>query len=137
MAVGRVRGGKVEGDCCRSVMNQHAEYRSVRSVSTRMAAGARLGGVTRYTGRRPNPALPTATISVGRDDWANQVINNVVGHLEDEEPVKKVDAVQLKIEEKKRLFHTGRLLELKNLPDGVTDQVNTPFIHQPLKGGGV
>ena len=93
-----------------------------------MAAGARLGGVARYTGKRAHESssapLPTATISVGRDDWANQVINNVVGNLDEEAPNNAtVNVNAAKIEQKKRLFHTGRLLELKNLPDGVTEQV--------------
>ena len=88
-----------------------------------MAAGARLGGVSLYSGRKTTLPFPTASISVGGDDWANQVINNVVGcdRVYSEPPP---DPVKTKIAEKKRLFHTGRQLELKNLPDGVTDQVN-------------
>ena len=33
------------------------------------------------------------------------------------------DAVSRLVEERKRRFHSGRLLELKNLPDGCTEQV--------------
>ena len=71
------------------------------------------------------------SISVGKDDWANQVINNVVGsndendNCEDDKKdhVKQLDSVQEQILEKKRLFHKTRFLELKNLPDGVTEKV--------------
>ena len=34
------------------------------------------------------------------------------------------DAVSRLVAEKKRRFHSGRLLELKNLPDGCTEQVS-------------
>ena len=37
--------------------------------------------------------------------------------------VKQLDGVQEQILEKKRLFHKTRFLELKNLPDGVTEKV--------------
>ena len=74
--------------------------------------------------------FPTATVSVGRDedDWAHQVINNVVVDSEEREPAEvasvcEAEAVAAKIAEKKVLFHKDRLLELKNLPDGVTEQV--------------
>jgi len=72
-------------------------------------------------------AFPTASVSVGKDDWANQVIDNVVGSPQEwienrEETLKKT------ILEKKRLFHKNRFLELKNLPDGVTEQdIRTAF----------
>ena len=39
----------------------------------------------------------------------------------DQEPA--LDPVQTKILEKKRLFHKNRFLELKNLPETVTEQV--------------
>jgi len=81
---------------------------------------------------------PTATISVGGDDWANQVINNVVGSLnhapgdyyssdinnDTHHSQSEVDAAVVleKIAEKKRKFHADRTLELKNLPDGATEQ---------------
>ena len=38
-------------------------------------------------------------------------------------PAVPADPVAQKILEKKRKFHTGRVLELKNLPDGCTEQV--------------
>ena len=88
---------------------------------------------------------PTATISVGGDDWANQVINNVVGSLnhapgdyyssdinnDTHHSQSEVDAavVQEKIAEKKRKFHADRTLELKNLPDGATEQVIKIFFN--------
>lgn len=91
---------------------------------------------------------PTATISVGGDDWANQVINNVVGSLNHapgdyyssdinndfhygQSAAAEVDpaVVQEKIAEKKRKFHADRTLELKNLPDGATEQVILTFFY--------
>ena len=94
---------------------------------------ARLGGPTLTPGaniasRGQNifpQVFPTASVSVGKDDWANQVIDNVVGSGQEwgesrEESLKKT------ILEKKRLFHSHRYLELKNLPDGVTEQVTLP-----------
>jgi len=96
---------------------------------------ARLGGPTLTPGaniasRGQNifpQVFPTASVSVGKDDWANQVIDNVVGSGQEwgesrEESLKKT------ILEKKRLFHSHRYLELKNLPDGVTEQdIRTAF----------
>ncbi len=35
----------------------------------------------------------------------------------------KAEVIKLKVLEKKRKFHTGRCLELKNLPDGCVEQV--------------
>ena len=85
---------------------------------------------------RQHHQQPTATISVGGDDWANQVINNVVGSDYPQQHSPPTDAVQHeevnaassaavreKIAEKKRKFHADRTLELKNLPDGATEQV--------------
>jgi hypothetical protein len=74
---------------------------------------------------------PTATISVGGDDWANQVINNVVGdhhavigdHSPSDVHNNNAAVVLERIAEKKDKFHADRTLELKNLPDGVTEQV--------------
>ena len=63
-------------------------------------------------------------VETGRDNWAGEVIENVVGS---EEEVREEDLspVENKILEKKRLFHASRCLELKNLPDGVRDEVKT------------
>ena len=81
------------------------------------------------------------SVSVGKDDWANQVIDNVVGNSDtdnseatdntddkDEHQQGTSDPIQGKILEKKRLFHQNRFLELKNLPDCVTEQVNVIFL---------
>ena len=95
-----------------------------------MAARARLEGVHRYNSSKgTQPYVASASVSVGGDDWANQVINNVVGEVgvgdyqhESQDQDRELE-IEKKIKEKKRLFHTGRLLELKNLPDGATDQV--------------
>jgi len=73
-----------------------------------------------YGRQRPN-SQPTATISVGGDDWANQVINNVVGARSTTSSPDNT-AIHEKIFEKKRKFHADRTLELKNLPDGTTEQ---------------
>lgn len=37
-------------------------------------------------------------------------------------------SVERRVVEKKRKFHTGRQLELKNLPDGCTEQVQTTLL---------
>ena len=77
------------------------------------------------------------SVSVGRDNWAGEVIDNVVGdsdrgqqqqqqsEQQQQPPVseQQLDSVQAKILEKKRIFHKNRFLELKNLPEGVTEQV--------------
>ena len=67
------------------------------------------------------------SVSVGSDDWAGQVIDNVVGGQDQgsdqEEPETEINCVQNKILEKKKLFHKSRFLELKNLPDGATEKV--------------
>ena len=89
-----------------------------------------------------------ATASVGRGDWASEVLQNVVGGG-NEETAGSVTSTQastappptLSAEEqlkvvllqKKRLFHSNRCLELKNLPEGVTEQVNNVNIGQNLK----
>ena len=45
-------------------------------------------------------------------------------------PLSKEALVKAKILEKKRKFHTGRCLELKNLPDGCVEQVSFSEIFQ-------
>lgn len=78
--------------------------------------------------------------SVGHDHWANHVLSAVQDHREGAaaaaaeaatEPAASTVAatgssgpsVKEIILEKKRKFHSGRMLELKNLPDGCTEQV--------------
>ena len=67
-------------------------------------------------------------VQTGRDNWAGEVIENVVGSEEEEHQssVREDDLSQVenKILQKKRMFHASRYLELKNLPDGVRDEVN-------------
>ena len=84
-----------------------------------------------------DPQSSSFSVSVGRDNWAGEVIDNVVGdsdqgqqHQQQREqqqqpPVREqqLDPVQAKTLEKKRIFHKNRFLELKNLPEGVTEQV--------------
>ena len=100
-----------------------------------MAASTRLGGpgvthganIANLASRGQNifpQAFPTASVSVGQDDWATQVIDNVVGSPQ-EWVESREDILKKTIVEKKRLFHNNRFLELKNLPDGVTEQVNS------------
>ena len=80
------------------------------------------------------------SVSVGSDNWAGEVIDNVVGDSDQgpqqqqqqqqsdqqQQPhvsEQQLDSVQAKTLEKKRIFHKNRFLELKNLPEGVTEQV--------------
>ena len=77
------------------------------------------------------------SVSIGRDNWAGEVIDNVVGDSDrgqqqqqqsdqQQQPLvseQQLDSVQAKTLEKKRIFHKNRFLELKNLPEGVTEQV--------------
>ena len=97
------------------------------AASTRLGGpgvtqGANIANLTRGQNIFPQ-AFPTASVSVGKDDWANQVIDNVVGNGQ-EWVENREDILKKTIVEKKRLFHNNRFLELKNLPDGVTEQVN-------------
>ena len=70
----------------------------------------------------------SVVVQTGRDNWAGEVIENVVGSEVEEhhQPPAREDnlsQVENKILQKKRLFHASRCLELKNLPDGVRDEV--------------
>ena len=119
--------------------------------------GARLtpGGPLLPPGPPPPFPAPGATVSVGRDSWAGEVMYNIVGFDRENIPAEAnknnltnvtkhtnnktcdsrtvgehVNVTPLannlaeRIREKKRLFHSHRNLELKNLPDGVTEQVS-------------
>ena len=96
--------------------------------------------------------VPTVSASVGHDHWAIDVLKAVdkaasgstgsgsnspesycdgasdsghrvvVGSLDS-----TAEVVKSKVLEKKRKFHTGRSLELKNLPDGCVEQVGDEF----------
>ena len=109
----------------------HPRHHHGHTTTTTAAAAAIVAPIPRQHHQQP-----TATISVGGDDWANQVINNVVGSDYPQQHSPPTDAVQHeevnaassaavreKIAEKKRKFHAYRTLELKNLPDGATEQV--------------
>ena len=91
-----------------------------------------------------------ATASVGRGDWASEVLQNVVGGETTEEtaapvtspptapppappPLSAEEQLRQVLLQKKRLFHSNRCLELKNLPEGVTEQVRTEEIFQKKK----
>ena len=91
-----------------------------------------------------------ATASVGRGDWASEVLQNVVGGETSEEtaapvtspptapppappPLSAEEQLRQVLLQKKRLFHSNRCLELKNLPEGVTEQVRTEEIFQKKK----
>ena len=80
------------------------------------------------------------SVSVGRDNWAGEVIDNVVGASDqsqgDQQPhvnEQQLDSVQAKTLEKKRIFHKNRFLELKNLPEGVTEQVTEIVLCKMVK----
>lgn len=106
----------------------------------------------------PEALHPTVSASVGHDHWANDVLKAVdkaksssgstaSGSNSPESsycdaasdgggrPAVLVPAtdsaasVKAKVLEKKRKFHTGRCLELKNLPDGCVEQVRTVAIY--------
>lgn len=82
---------------------------------------------------------PTVSASVGHDHWANDVLKAVdkssgsnspescssTGGLNDSADT--LEVIKSKVLEKKRKFHTGRCLELKNLPDGCVEQVSCHF----------
>ena len=66
------------------------------------------------------------SVTVGRDSWAGQVIDNVVGSESEQGDRREDDplsAVENKIRHNKRQFHANRCLELKNLPEGVREEV--------------
>jgi hypothetical protein len=119
----------------------------LRPPGRHMAANARptpvpgTSGAPGAAGLLPGPPLyASASVSVGGGDWASEVLSNVVG---DRGGDKELDAttsaasaptttpvsetaeerVRRIVLEKKRLFHSQRALELKNLPEGVTEQV--------------
>ena len=97
----------------------------------------------------PEDVEPTVSASVGHDHWANDVLkavdkaasidgsagsNSPESYCDSENGGQRVvgpcgllensvEAVKSKVLEKKRKFHTGRSLELKNLPDGCVEQV--------------
>ena len=89
----------------------------------------------------------TNNVSVSAYVGHDQLISNVFGNSDpssvpDEKPEAAVapadgegDPVSRLVVEKKRKFHSGRLLELKNLPDGCTEQVGNHFgIDRNLRG---
>ena len=114
-----------------------AERPVVSSVAVRwvdqLSAGSRgtMATTTNNTNTTVQPARQqqqqqddtfSVVVETGRDNWAGQVIENVVGS-EEELREEDLTPVENKILEKKRLFHASRCLELKNLPDGVREEV--------------
>jgi hypothetical protein len=91
----------------------------------------------------PNGRSLAVSASVGHDNWASDVlsavhvneaisengekppdeVNQLDPVVQQDEPVDPATAVARLVAEKKRKFHSGRMLELKNLPDGCTEQV--------------
>ncbi len=160
MVVGRGGGG--ENVPARRVLPRGREPgRRSRDSRVEMATGARLGGLAaghhRFQADAAAHPFPTATISVGQDDWAHQVINNVLSErppppvtwlapqrpspvtavapppppsvsVQQQQQVERQERVREWVLEKKRLFHSQRRLELKNLPDGCTEQVKRQSI---------
>ena len=100
----------------------------------------------------PGPARESGQNSVSVSAYVGQcpTISNVFGDSSvpsssavDDKPAEAAvvpaadgegDAVSRLVVEKKRKFHSGRLLELKNLPDGCTEQVgNHSGIYRDLR----
>ena len=77
--------------------------------------------------------------SVGHDHWANDVLRAVEPNLRPSpDPAESSDeagepatitGVEEKVRLKKKKFHAGRALELKNLPDDCTEQVGICQVH--------
>ena len=116
----------------------HSRSMAVNTQSTVSTAPPRQPQQLSTADVNSSEPVDTFSVSVGSDSWAGEVINNVVGSTQlstssssaasvtpsdpgDQEPA--LDPVQAKILEKKRLFHKNRFLELKNLPETVTEQV--------------
>ena len=90
------------------------------------------------------PVRLGVSASVGHDHWANDVLSAVADNDADREasppavtsaeqtqpqqPEPALDPVAAKVAEKKRKFHSGRMLELKNLPDGCTEEVGAKHL---------
>ena len=127
----------------------HSRSMAVNTQSTVSTAPPRQPQQLSTADVNSSEPVDTFSVSVGSDSWAGEVINNVVGSTQssssssaaaasvtppssssasvtpsdpsDQAPA--LDTVQAKILEKKRLFHKNRFLELKNLPETVTEQV--------------
>ena len=126
----------------------HSRSMAVNTQSTVSTAPPRQPQQLSTADVNSSEPVDTFSVSVGSDSWAGEVINNVVGSTQssssssssasvnppsssaasvtpseagDQAPA--LDPVQAKILEKKRLFHKNRFLELKNLPETVTEQV--------------
>ena len=125
----------------------HSRSMAVNTQSTVSTAPPRQPQQLSTADVNSSEPVDTFSVSVGSDNWAGEVINNVVGSTQsssssssasvtppsssaasvtpsdpgDQAPA--LDPVQAKILEKKRLFHKNRFLELKNLPETVTEQV--------------
>ena len=110
------------------------------TVATNLKSAANNGGAV--SGSLDHASV-FATASVGRGDWASEVLQNVVGGETSTEetaapvtspptapppappPLSAEEQLRQVLLQKKRLFHSNRCLELKNLPEGVTEQVRT------------
>lgn len=117
------------------------------TVATNLKSAANNGGAV--SGSLDHASV-FATASVGRGDWASEVLQNVVGGETETEtaapvtspptapppappPLSAEEQLKQVLLQKKRLFHSNRCLELKNLPEGVTEQVRTEEIFQKKK----
>ena len=118
----------------------HSRSMAVNTQSTVSTAPPRQPQQLSTADVNSSETVDTFSVSVGSDSWAGEVINNVVGSTsasvtppssssasvtpsEPSDQAPALDPVQAKILEKKRLFHKNRFLELKNLPETVTEQV--------------
>ena len=122
------------------------------TVATNLKSAANNGGAVSAS---LDHASVFATASVGRGDWASEVLQNVVGGETSTEetaapvtspptapppappPLSAEEQLRQVLLQKKRLFHSNRCLELKNLPEGVTEQVRTEVIFQEKKNCGL
>ena len=118
----------------------HRHSGAVSDVAAAAAASAPGGVVS--AARESGTNNVSVSAYVGHD----QLISNVFGNSDpssvpDEKPEAVAapadvegDPVSRLVVEKKRKFHSGRLLELKNLPDGCTEQVgNHSGIYRDLR----
>ena len=115
----------------------------VNSAAAAAAAGSEVGrGAASVPARVSTPPLGVSA-SVGHDHWASDVLSAVKGGAEEPPPppppaparprsespppraASPSDPVARLVLERKKRFHSGRMLEVKNLPDECTEQVGS------------
>ena len=99
-----------------------------------LGSGSNSPGGSTSSGGCGEARSPTNTVSSyeTEDNYNTQhATTNEIGPTN--ATVDKAILVKRKILERKRKFHTGRPLELKNLPEGCTEQVSKMNIYTPFK----